>query len=169
MARVSKIFSRKIAALDHFVAYLRALGFHGAGAVAHECEPPTLTVNYEAANGDPTAAVTAYHDPDYLEVLYAKPLGGADGIPEARADGSDVHTVTLRRMRGDTKQPRGSGSEVLRMVGHFPIKVSPLPVALVSGVATVTVGPVEMLGEWDFDISDPSGQVLGTKIHLRFM
>jgi hypothetical protein len=168
MPRTSKTFAKRVASIGHFLERLRLSGFPTAGAVYHESVASSVVVYHDSGEGDPTSFVNAYSNPDYIEVSYNKPLG-PDGIPEALANGSDVHMMTLRRMFSATGTPNPVGNIPLSVVGHFPAPVSPLPIVLVAGVAQMTVGPVSMLGEWDFAISDRSNVVVGATAHLRFM
>lgn len=164
---ITKTFAKVIADVDHLSKHLHSNGFPSAIVVQHECADPRLYVHHEAAQGDPTSFVLAYVDPDYLEAVSNKPLS-INGVPEALADGVDKHQVTIRRMDGATRLPKGSGSQTLKFVGHFPLTIAPLPAALVNGQVVVEFGPASMVGEWDFQISDVAGVLLPTTFHVGF-
>ena len=146
---------------------LRAGGFPTASVIVHEGANPNLYVQHQEAEGDPTAFINAYTNPDWLEAVSNKPLSTL-GIPEAMADGADRHMVTVRRMDGTTRQPKNSGSEQLKITGHFPLTVSPSPAVLANGQVVIAFGPATMVGEWDFTISDASGNIAPVAIHLGF-
>jgi hypothetical protein len=167
MANASKSFAKEITSLDGFVMFVRSHGFPSAGAVYNETDPPELVVSYDDADGDPTDAVNAYENPDFIAAASDRPLG-ADGVAEAPANGSAVHTVRLIRSAAVDGSPRGVGSMTLSVSGKSPAPAKLASVVMVAGEAQIAVGPSSAPGEWDIAIHDESRSISGGAVRLRF-
>jgi hypothetical protein len=168
MAAALKSFAKEITSLDGFVMFVRSHGFPSAGAVYNESDPPELIVSYDDADGDPTAAVDSYENPDFIVAASDKPLG-ADGVAEAAANGSAVHTVRLTRSAAVDGSPRGVGNMTLSVTGRPPAPAALPSVAMVAGEAQISVGPASAPGEWEISVNDASRTISGAAIKLRFV
>lgn len=135
--------------------------------VASKATPPTVYVYLEdAETKDPTAIVNAYQNPAKLEVTSNKPLG-VGGVPEAQANGSDAHTLTIKKVNRETGQV-AAGSEQVQIIPSQLVTVSPSKPNLNAGQATATLGPSSMVGELTVKVCDPAGVMVEGVIRLRF-
>jgi len=93
---------------------------------------------------------------------------GPDGIPEAQGDGVDVHTITIYKknyLTGET----ALGSDVVRVLPNQMVPVNPRVVAMVDGIARVSVGPSALPGEVLLEFRDQAGDMMNGNLTVRFL
>jgi hypothetical protein len=129
--------------------------------------PPTVYVSLEdAETKDPATIVNAYQNPAKLEVTSNK-SPGAGGVPEATANGSDTHTLTIKKINRETGLV-AAGSEQVQIIPSQLVVVSPSKPTLSAGQATAVLGPSSMVGELTVKVCDPAGVLIEGDIRLRF-
>lgn len=115
---------------------------------------------------DPSSAVASYSDPGRLSVTSDRPAG-QDGVPEAAADGSGKHVLTISKLT-----PAGtldaSGADVLQVIPRQMIQVSHPRPALAGGTVTVEIGPTAMAGDLTVSVLAPGSLMERVDITLRF-
>lgn len=134
-------YNKKVRDLDAFRAYLLASGYKVAGVAKRSM---MLFIQPEKSEeGDPTALVNAYVDPDYYEITaeLMKAPGPAEA-PVYLLPKGVAAVFTVKRRKGLD----GSVLLVNESIGaHFhgssTIPLSSPTVALVNGVGQLTVGP----------------------------
>jgi len=90
-----------------------------------------------------------------------------DGVPVVKANGKDVHTITIDKLNL-VNAVVGSGSESLRVNASSPIAVSDSTPALVAGLATITIGPTKQMGDIILACKDSAGNLITGELTVRF-
>jgi hypothetical protein len=145
---------------------LVAANFAVDGVVSRQTPPTVFVYLQDAEMKDPTAIVNAYQNPAKLEVTSNK-SPGVGGVPEAQANGSDIHTLTIKKINRETGQVM-PGSEQVQIIPSQLVAVSPSKPNLNAGQATAAVGPTNMVGEIIVKVCDPAGALVGGSLRLRF-
>lgn len=147
-------------------AALEAANFSVDGVVGRQTPPTVYVYLPDSEAKDPSSTVNAYQNPAKLELSSNKPAG-VGGVPEAQANGTDTHTLTVKKINRETGQVV-SGSEQVQIIPSQLLPVSPSKPNLSSGQATVQVGPSSMVGEVIVKVCDPSNGMVEGSIRLRF-
>jgi hypothetical protein len=90
-----------------------------------------------------------------------------DGVPTVQANGTDVHTVTVKKVNRSNNDV-GSGTETVRIQPTVPVPISDSTPTFVAGTKTITVGPTKHVGELYLDGKDPAGLLLPGRLRIRF-
>lgn len=147
---------------------LRDAGFAIIGVVAAIGPSPYVHVHLEdGETKDPTSLITAHVDPCRIEIVSDKAIG-ASGVPEALANGSDKHTLTITK-KDPVTGLKVSGSENLQIIPDMMIQVSPTQRKFFDGVAQLTIGPSTMSGPLAVKVVDQNGILMAGSIMLRFV
>lgn len=158
--------SKKVYEPGRVKAALEAASFSVDGVVARETPPSVFVYLPDAEMKDPAPTVNAYLNPAKLEVTSNKPAG-VGGVPEAQANGSDTHTLTIKKINRETSQV-SPGTEQVQVIPSQLVVVTPSKPNLNAGQITVQVGPTNMVGEIIVKVCDPSNGMIEGSIRLRF-
>jgi len=167
MGLVTKVIQRPPVAPSALEAALRAANFAFSKLACEYGANPTVRLDVDEADPDPTDFVKAFVDPGAILVTSDK-AAGADGVPEAAADGVDKHVLTIKKVLLNTATPT-TGTEQLKVMPTSMISVSQSKPTLVDGVVTVELGPSTMSGELFVKVVDVAGKMFGGFLKVRFV
>jgi len=164
--KTAVIANKRVYETGRLKAALGAAGFAVVNVASRQTPPTTYVYLEDAETKDPAAVVAAYQNPAKLEIVSNKPVG-VGGVPEAQANGSDTHVLTIKKVDRDTGQVV-AGSEQLQVLPSQLVVVSPSKPTLSAGQATATIGPSAAVGEFVVKVCDPAGVLVEASARLRF-
>lgn len=167
MGLVTKVIHRSPVAPAALSDALRAANFEFSKLSCEYGESPIVHLDVDEDHPDPTDFIKAFVDPGAILVTSDK-VAGADGVPEAAADGADKHVLTIKKVLLNTTTPT-TGTEQLKVMPTSMITVSQSKPTLVDGVVTVELGPSTMSGELFVKVVDVAGKMFGGFLKVRFV
>lgn len=151
---------------------------HGVIAALRENDPPFAVVNVGAdaqrtyvyledyEDKDPTSVVEGWKDVDVLRLSVKAPLG-PDDVPEAKADGQEVHEVSVEKFDDDTNEPLDGNEWIVAVAtGCAPMRTH---MRLKDGRAVLRVGPSPEPGEVVLRVHDAHLKLGAAEVRLRFL
>lgn len=163
-----KINAKKITNVFFAEKSLRDAGFALIGVVAAIGPSPYVHVHLEdRETKDPTPLIMTHVDPCLIEISSNKTVG-VSGAPEALANNSDKHSITVSK-KDPVTGSIAPGSEQLQIIADRAIPVSLTQRQLTNGVATFAIGPTLVAGPLVLRVVDQNGVLTPGAILLRFV
>lgn len=114
---------------------------------------------------DPTPFVSSWEDIPELRIASMNRIG-LDKVPQADADGEEVHTVLIQKV--SVSGELVEGSEKLHLIAPKGIPVSLNRPRLKEGTVTVTVGPAKRVGQFRVEVRDSKNALVPARVDLGF-